>query len=232
MPSILVDGAEYLSSQLQEHCGQTCTYFHNGDSLSVDLVPVNNAQPIDGQYAARIKDFSVPASSLVIDDDPFLPTELDEIEWTDRNDQPQIAVVFPRPSESRLTAQNCYRFTDPAETRLRIYAVDQESMVSVAILSGGNTYNFLGVPSTIRGAEQYDGLDTTKLLTTSVYLLRSQFEGNGITTPPIMASVDVHDLVGWSVDMGQTEWGETLVKLGLQRETLTREWQARRNAAV
>jgi hypothetical protein len=227
MANLLQTGATWLGTMLASHAGTAANYLHGEDLLEVNVTEARrDSSPAKSLSAerdvtARFQDFTIAASSLAVVGDEFLPTPLDEIEFTEKT-----WVVFP------LVNGRCFRFMDHGEALLRIYAVDQESMVSVAIVSGGNTYNFLGVPSTIRGAEQYDGLDTTKLLTTSVYLLRSQFEENGITTPPIMASIDVHDLVGWSVDMAQTEWGETLVKLGLQRETLTREWQARRNAAV
>lgn len=85
----------------------------------------------------------------------------------------------------------------------------------------------------IRGAEQFTDVgQTTRLLTTTIHVRRDDFAAKQITEPPMMASVDAYGLEKWAVDMSTTEWGVVWVKLGLQRETLAREWQARRNAAV
>jgi hypothetical protein len=54
---------------------------------------------------------------------------------------------------------------------------------------------------------------------------------NAVTKIQPYAKVEV-DGVEWSVDTNDTRWGEPLVRLGLARETLVRDWQAHGNAAV
>lgn len=233
MPNLLATGAEWLGGQLQTHGGQSCTYFHGADSLAITLVQRRNHQPKDSQFTARLDEFTGLVSDLEISGDPFLPQPFDEIEWTDDNGEPQIAVVFPRPREADdgLGQQHCFRFPDPTKKLIRIYTVAQDSLESVSITSDGNTFNARGIAGMLRGQELFDRY-TSRLLTTSLYLLRSEFEARGISTPPMMASVDVLGLEDWSVRMEDVEWGEVLVKLGIQRETLIREFQARRNAAI
>lgn len=97
----------------------------------------------------------------------------------------------------------------------------------------GQPFTVDAILGLIRGAEQFSDVgQTTRLLTATVQVNRSDFDTAGITEPPMMSSVDAYGLEKWAVDMTTTEWGAVIVKLGLQRETLAREWQARRNAAV
>lgn len=85
------------------------------------------------------------------------------------------------------------------------------------------------VSGIIRGAEEFtDANQESIVLTTEVHLPRSIFTDNDIANPRLIQSVDAYGLTGWVANMARTEWSAGHVRLFLERETLLREWQARR----
>jgi hypothetical protein len=79
----------------------------------------------------------------------------------------------------------------------------------------------------IGGDEFPDDGSEVRILRTAIYVARSVFTDEEITEPPVNMAVNVHGAT-WYIDMAVTEWGKTLVKLGLEREAKLNEWQARR----
>lgn len=234
MPNIMEAGASWIGQQLKSHAGLACNYFHGLEVLPLTLVPIrsdasNDRKAMLGErgIAARTQDFGAIASELLVGSEYFLPTPGDSIEWTDPTDEFRTSVVFP------LADQNCFRWSDPSKTRLRIYTVDIESLVNVRIAPVGTPpFDVLGLPTVVRGEELFvDMGQTVRLLRTAIYLPRSVFEEVGIIAPPLNAMIDTLGGI-WSVMMNDTEWGEGLVKLALEQEAMSREYQARRHAAV
>lgn len=97
----------------------------------------------------------------------------------------------------------------------------------------GESFTVDAILGSIRGDEQFTDVDqTTKFLNAVVLVRRSDFAVRGITEMPMMARIDAYGLTGWAIGMAESEWSGVWAKLGLERETLAREYQARRNAAV
>jgi hypothetical protein len=97
----------------------------------------------------------------------------------------------------------------------------------------GAPFTVDAILGTISGAELFNDVDqTSKLLTAQVHVRRSDLAIKGITEMPMMAKVNAYGLTNWAIDLANSEWGAVWVKIGLKRETLAREFQARRNAAV
>lgn len=234
MPSLLQTGAAWLGAQLQTHAGQTCEYRHGGWAISASIVPIDSDASLGARdvlgldgVTARGDDYLCLASTLEFGEARFLPEAGDELEWSEDSGQSRLSVVFPRVDE------RCYRYHGPTDIRLRIYTVRAEDLIAVEINTGGAAgFSAKGIPQTVRGQELFDS-DTTKLLTTAVYIPRVAFAAQNITSPPLMATVKLgDDTRAWAVNMSETEWGAGLVKLGVQREHLVREYQAQRNAAA
>jgi hypothetical protein len=178
---------------------------------------------------ARGADFRASLADITGDDPTYVPQPGVEIQWTDENNQPHIFVVFPRVGEQ------CYEYLDGYRAMVRLYAVAQESLqpLVVTIANGTMPFTVSAVPTVIRGAEDFtDSRSEVRILTAAAYVARSDMTAQNVNTPPPAATFDFLGLEGWAIDMNRTEWGPGLVKIGLMRETLVREWQARRNAAV
>lgn len=70
-----------------------------------------------------------------------------------------------------------------------------------------------------------------KLVKTHVIGKASELIASGVTQLQPYAKVEAAGME-WTIDPTDTRWGTPLVRLGLEREALLREYQAQRNAAV
>lgn len=234
MPNLMQTGAAWMHTLQKEHAGIPCNYLNGPDVISVNLVPLNSDQPVsardmlsDPALSIRTDDFIVALSDLSLDGALFRPQYGHAIEWTDGLGDVMTSVVFPRVSE------RCYEYTDPGRTLIRVYTISQDSLESVAVRVGALDFSFLAAVSVERGSVEFsDAGQESRVLTCVVYASRSEFTAAGVTAPPVTAKVDCLGQTNWAVDMSQTEWGSARVKLGLQRQALINEWQARRNATL
>lgn len=234
MTSLLDDAASWLGDQLNYHAGLPCRYVNAKEAIDITLVPrPSNADRggldflRDGNTQIRSEDFTAVLAELAIADVVFLPAAGDEIEWTDELGQTRIGVVFPRVGE------RCFNFTGPSRKQVTIYTVAKEAMepLTVYFANGEAPAELMAVAGAIRGAEDFlDGRAETRVLTTVAYVAASQLPQAPV--PPAAATCDFLGLEGWAIDLNRCEWGRGLLKIGLVRETLIREWQARRNATV
>lgn len=208
-----------------------CTYRHKAHALSVSLIP-GPADQTQGQKAvmaerfatAQVDEFVGSIHDFTAGGKAFLPAAYDEITWTDPQGTARTSVVFP------LVGDQCYRFSDTTRHMVRVYTVNKASMTEVRLLTADQStvdVKALGIVTSLTGQELFvESGQTVKLMQTLAFLPRSVFAGVGITVPPIQRQVECLGLK-WSINLSQTEWGEGLVKLGLEREALSREWQAR-----
>jgi hypothetical protein len=231
MPNLLETGAAWLGEQLQAHAGRDCTYLHGASILDISLIAMRQRVDqlgIPETIVAFVDNFTATASDLNNSGVPFVPEVGDVITWTDSQDLIRTSVVFP------IYQRKCFRFTDSSNSRIKLFAVAQEDLTTLRITpSGQSPVDVISIVGSMRAQEQYvDVGQTTKILTTVAYVPRDLLTAAGITTPPLMATATVHGLEGWTINGSETEWGPGLVKLGLERESLTREWQARRDASV
>lgn len=181
----------------------------------------------DADVTVRTRDFLIQVSQITDDGEQCYPQTSDQISWVDSASGQQSWTVFP------LVSGRCYRPYDNTETRIVVYTVATEDLkpLVVTLANGREPFTVPAIPATIRAAEDYtDVRSETRVLTTTAYVARSDLAD--VDTPPPVAKFDFQGLAGWAIDMNRTEWGQGLVKIGLMRQTLVREWQARRNATV
>ena len=182
---------------------------------------------VESDVAARGVDFQMSFTDITADDEIAIPQAGDEIEWTDDDGHVHTFVVFPR------YAEKCFDGMDDRNGLVRLYTFAENDFrpLVVTLANGREPFTVPAIPATIRAAEDYtDARSETRVLTTTAYVARSDLAS--VDTPPAAAKCDFLGLAGWAIDMNRTEWGQGLVKIGLMRETLVREWQARRNATV
>jgi hypothetical protein len=234
MPNIIESGAIWLGGQLTNLliAGKECVYRRGADVIDINLVPRRhdpttdrNALTSDREIAARTSDWIGVASDFVLGDVLITPQPGDEIDWTDVDGEPRTSVVVP------MVGEHCFRFHDPSKKLFRIFSADSASFVQLTVRTPTAEFTVTGLISRTQGREVFtDYENTTKLSQITAYIERGQFEANSIFSLPVWISVDALGHTGWSVNLSESAWGEELVKLGLEREELAREYQARRNA--
>lgn len=176
---------------------------------------------------AKGADFLVSSAVIAAEDPEFVFQAGDEIERTNATGLPETFVVFPR------VGQRCY--DDSRRGMVRVYGVAAESLtpVVVTLANGSAPFTVPAVMGPIIGATEFGETgQESRLLTTVAYISRHEFTAKNVTEPPMFAAFEFGGMSKWLIELAQTDWGKGLVKIGLQRKTLAREFQGRRNATV
>ncbi len=207
-----------------------CLYETKAVSLIVNqhILPRSRRGDVldNANITARGADFIGAMADLLNGDPDYVPRAGEEITWKSHDNQPRKFVVFPR------IGGQCFDYADPERVAVRIYGIDADDLRRVKIV--GVAENLLALAESIRPESVvYDFGSETKVEATAIYLLRSDLDAKGITSFPVTLKIEIEgDERQWTTRASDSEWGDALVKIGLERENLIRKWQAQNNAAV
>ncbi len=181
---------------------------------------------VDGISAIGV-DFEASVAEITANDPTAQPRAGDVITWTDQNNQPRDYIVFPRVSG------RCFHFSiDRLMASIYTFAEDDLTEV-VYVTPEGNEVEWLVIEANQRGVEQYDQAsdDMVKVIRMQVYGPRATLSARGIAEIQRAVTVKIGE-DEWAVEVGQSDFGPELVKLGLVRKFIARHQEMEAHGSV
>lgn len=214
----------------------TAVTFRRGESLIELTVPFGRRETAvdrkallnDKGATVRTREFPVATSELKIGGDWRWPEAGDEFTWIDAASGEQSWVVFP------LVSDQCYRFFDNTDTRLRVYTVAKDELRELRLtIPGAASFTAAAIVSTRSTIEDYrvSSGEATADESVIAYIPTASFPAE-FDMPA--RELEIFELVDgdvareWAIDLTTTRWGRGLVELGMKRTPLLSMGELRR----